>query len=166
MRGNDSSPCTACQTFACSPRAIARIHRGAPWGGRESAAHRARAGRREAAGAARMGRARVGGVRAPVGTREAQIKPWADAKRVPTRHAAWARWAKPCVTQTGRGARHNNTSRPPHTKRSLRSDWAGDAKALLCSIAKQFTPARLPRSSRLDACSTLNYSGDQHNDGG
>lgn len=50
--------------------------------------------------------------------REAQIKRWADAKRVPTRMAAWARWAKPCVPQTGRGARHNNTSRPPHTKRS------------------------------------------------
>ena len=50
------------------------------------------------------------------------------------------------------GAQDITTLRGPRTQsEAQRSDWAGDAKALLCSIAKQFTPARLPKQSRLDA---------------
>ncbi len=65
--------------------------------------------------------------------------------------AARARWAKPCVTQTGRGARHNDPSHLADHQASFARDWADEWEGSLCSIAKQFTPARLPKQSRLDA---------------
>lgn len=133
---------------ACSPRAIARMHRGAPWGGRESAAHRARAGRRAAAGAARMGRARGG---------RGIVLPWVRAKRKLnaglTRSVCPQEWPlergerELAVTQTGRGARHNNTSANPKgarsaadTKRAKRTTGGSSQKALLCSIARAIYP--------------------------
>jgi len=100
------------------------------------------------------------------------VLPWVRAKRklnpgltrsvCPQEWQLRARWAKPCVTQTGRGARHNDPSRlADHQAKQSVATGQTNVKALLCSIAQQFTPVRLPRSRRLDACSTLNYSGGE-----
>jgi hypothetical protein len=72
-----------------SPRAIARIHRGAPRGrtGGDDGEHAARSPTRAEARAQPTAPG-VGGGSCALGTREALDKHWADAKREPTRMAA------------------------------------------------------------------------------
>ncbi len=123
-------------------------------------AHRARAGSPARAEAARMGRARGwAGV----------VLPWVRAKR--KSNAGLTRSVCPQEWPLERGERHAGHARrragaqdittllrtrrarsAADTKRAKRTTGGSSQKALLCSIAhRRFTPARLPKQSRLDA---------------
>jgi hypothetical protein len=89
------------------------------------------------------------------------VLPWVRAKRKLntglTRSVSPHEWPprrgsrKSATPQPSRGARHNNTSRPPHTKRALLATGRGTRRRCYVQSRQRFTPRRLPRHSRLDA---------------